>query len=119
MNSRTFPAEQNICDSAGFPQLGFLTCLNGRARFDPWFFLKSLGAFFFVVLLMVEIRLNQLRLVVVPVIYRVLAPFQVVSRISEPSTVSFESVFQKGAVWVFLTESTGVFFWGTFGNKSH
>ena len=39
-----------------------------------------------ILLLMAEI-LHQLRLVVYPIIYKVLAPSQVVSRISEPSTV--------------------------------
>ena len=53
-------------------------------------FQSSIGFFqqhhTFKLLLMAEI-LHQLRLVVYPIIYRVLAPSQGVSRISEPSTV--------------------------------
>ena len=37
---------------------------------------------------------HQLRLVVYPIIYRVLAPSQVVSRISEPSTVFIMKHFE-------------------------
>ena len=58
--------------------------------------------------LMAEI-LHQLRLVVYPIIYKVLAPSQVVTRISEPSTVlQGVLISENNMTWIHVPGELGV-----------
>ena len=77
--------------SQRFLKLRFESC--NSVRYFSW---KKSGSYQLILLMVQKSCDHQLRLAVYPIIYTVLAPSQVVSRISEPSTVWKIPVFRLG-----------------------